>query len=627
MKTSLLVLPAFWLFACAPSVEEKGFRDLNKNGQLDVYEDSSAPLSDRVENLLAQMTLAEKAGMLFINGAGIHSSGSLDKPDGEGMTAMMPSVVDIVRSKKMTHFNLWAIPSVEALARWNNHLQRYMADSTRLGIPVTIATDPRNAFSNSIFSMSAQGFSQWPEQLGLAAIGDPDLVWQHADMARQEYLALGLRVALHPVADLATEPRWPRIVGTFGEDAQLSKKLTEAYVRGFQGDTLGSASVACMTKHFSGGGPQKEGLDSHFEFHKGQVYPGDNFAYHQIPFGGAFAANTAAIMPYYGVPVGQTSEEVAFGFNKDIITGLLREQYGFEGVICTDWGLITDANMGVTVWPARAWGVEHLSEADRVLKALDAGVDQFGGESRPELVIQLVEEQKLSEERIDQSVRRLLKQKFQLGLFDDPFVDEVEALQVVGQEEFSQAGEAAQRRAFTLLKNDEDLLPLSIGTLKLYLQGVDSTVAASFGTIVGTPDEADLAIVRIETPWYPVETKNPFALSFHHGDLDFKGQAKADLLNLMGKVPAVVDLYLDRPAVIPEINSTAKALLVNFGASDQALLDVLFGVARPEGRLPIEMPSSMEAVKQQKEDLPYDSENPLYPFGAGLSYKDSPSEY
>jgi len=181
------------------------------------------------------------------------------------------------------------------------------------------------------------------------------MTFQFADIARQEYLASGIRLALHPMADLATEPRWGRINGTFGEDAQISAIHTYAYVKGFQGDSLGPQSVACMTKHYSGGGPQKEGIDPHFPNAKGQVYPGDNFDYHLIPFDAAFSANTAEIMPYYGIPTGQTSENVGFGFNKDIITGLLRNKYHFNGVICTDWGLITDIKFfGLMILPARA---------------------------------------------------------------------------------------------------------------------------------------------------------------------------------------------------------------------------------------------------------------------------------
>jgi beta-glucosidase-like glycosyl hydrolase len=143
---------------------------------------------------------------------------------------------------------------------------------------------------------------------------------------------------------------------------------------------------------------------------------------HLIPFEAALAAGTAAVMPYYGVPVGHTDEDVAMSFIRQIITGLLRERYKFDGVICTDWGLINDSVMpGGVVWPARAWGVEHLSPVERVLKALDAGVDQFGGESCPELVIELVTTGRLPEARLDASARRLLRLKFELGLFDDPY--------------------------------------------------------------------------------------------------------------------------------------------------------------------------------------------------------------
>ena len=153
-----------------------------------------------------------------------------------------------------------------------------------------------------------QSFSQWPEPIGLAATGDAALVQQFGDIARQEYLAVGIRVALHPMADLATEPRWARINGTFGEDAELASRMVSAYIRGFQGEKLGPHSVACMTKHFPGGGPQKDGEDPHFSYGKDQVYPGNNFDYHLIPFEAAFQAGTAQIMPYYGMPVGTPSK-------------------------------------------------------------------------------------------------------------------------------------------------------------------------------------------------------------------------------------------------------------------------------------------------------------------------------
>lgn len=595
------------------------FRDLNKNSKLDVYEDRRQPVEQRVNDLLRQMTLEEKAGMLFINGTKVNADGTLDdKPDNSPMP--VPAAIKLMDEKKMNHFNLWQIPAApKEMATWYNNLQQHAA-ATRLGVPVTIASDPRNHFSNNIFAMQATRFSQWCEPLGLAAIGDTAVTRMFADISRREYLAVGIREALHPQADLATEPRWPRISGTFGEDARLAAKMTAAYIRGYQGDTLGAQSVACMTKHFSGGGPQKGGLDPHFEFQQGQVYPGHNFNYHLIPFEAAFAAHTAAIMPYYGVPTDQTDENVGFGYNKAIITDLLRNKYHFDGVVCTDWGLVTDLKMGSVTWPARAWGVEKLNTAQRVKKILDAGVDQFGGESIPEVVVQLVKSGQVSEARIDTSVRRLLRQKFELGLFDNPFVDAGKAATIIGNADFQSAAEASQRRAITLLKNDEKKLPLKAGALRIYVKNIDAKTAARYGIVVDKPADADVAIIRLNTPWYPVNTANPFAQMFHHGDLDFKGRQRDSILQLLHAVPTIVDIYLDRPAVIPEISKAAKGLLADFGASDAAVLDVIFGRANPGGKLPIELPSSMEAVRQQKEDVPYDSPNPLYKFGFGLSY-------
>ena len=203
---------------------------------------------------------------------------------------------------------------------------------------------------------------------------------------------MGIRVALHPMADLATEPRWGRISGTFGEDAALSSELVAAYIRGFQGETLGPDSVACMTKHFPGGGPQLNGEDAHFPTGREQVYPGGNWDYHLMPFEAAFAAGTSQIMPYYGMPVGvEGIEAVGFGFNRGVITGLLRERYGFDGIVCTDWGLVTDKTAMGRPMLARAWGVEHLSREERVLRVLAAGADQFGGEECPDLIVSLVE--------------------------------------------------------------------------------------------------------------------------------------------------------------------------------------------------------------------------------------------
>jgi len=603
-------------------IEGVTFRDLNNNGKLDIYEDVNQTIQARTEDLLSQMTLEEKAGMMFINGAPVSKDGKPDGNEGlEGPASRMASVVENMDTLKMTHFNIWDIPAdPNIFAQWYNNVQQ-VAENTRLGIPITIASDPRHHLGQNVIGMASTGFSQFCEMPGFAAIGDESLVAEFADIVRQEYLAIGIREALHPQIDLATEPRWSRISGNFSEDAELTARLVKPYIKGLQGEEL-SNGIACMTKHFPGGGPQKEGLDPHFSFQKGQIYPGDNFDYHLIPFEAAFEAGTAAIMPYYGVPTDQTDENVAMSYNKMIITTLLREEYKYDGVVCTDWGLITDRPMGPdAIWKARAWGVEELSAAERALKIIQAGCDQFGGENRPELVVQLVKEDKLTEERIDVSIKRLLEQKFELGLFDNPFVDETKVNTIIGTEASRALGEKTQKISMTLLKNNKSTLPLSQKKLKIYIENIDSTTVANYAKIVAKPEEADFAIIRLNTPWYPAETNVPFAKSFHHGDLDFKGDEKKRILDLLTKVPTVVDIYLDRPAVIPEITNAAAALIANYGASDKSICEVLFGNTAPQGKLPFELPSSMQAVENQKTDVPYDSENPLFEFGFGLEYE------
>lgn len=596
------------------------YRDLNKNGRLDPYEDARRPIEERVEDLLSQMTLEEKAGMMFHTIARMDIGG---KARGPNFGITMPSVTELIGNRLMNHFNVHGSAEPHEMAEWANGLQS-SAEQTRLGIPITLSTDPRHAFSNNPGTSILTGkFSRWPEPIGLAAARDADLTQMFGDIARQEYVAVGFRAALHPMADLATEPRWSRIAGTFGEDADLSARMVAAYIRGFQGQTLGGQSVACMTKHFPGGGPQKDGEDPHFSWGREQVYPGNNFDYHLIPFEAAFAAGTAQIMPYYGMPVGLPIETVGFGFNKAVITDLLREKYHFDGVVCTDWGLLTPLVIeGKVIMEARAWGVEHLSIPERAKKAIEAGVDQFGGEACPEVIVELVKSGHISEERLNVSIRRLLRDKFLLGLFDNPFVDPQEADRIVGNQQFREAGEHAQRRSIVLLRNAEaagrKTLPLT-GKPKIYIENMDAAVAGEYGQVVERIEDAELAILRLNTPYQP-RGEGGFASFFHEGDLDFKEEEKTRILSMLEKVPTIVDIFLERPAVIPEIAGESAALLANFGAGDAALLDVIFGRFSPTGKLPFELPSSMEAVRKQKPDLPHDSVDPLFPFGYGLTY-------
>ncbi|KJQ52791.1 Periplasmic beta-glucosidase precursor [Microbacterium sp. SA39] len=582
------------------------------------YFDTGRSVAERVEILLRQMTLEEKAGLFFHTMITMGPDGDLSDGDRE---FDLPSNSEYVVGRHMNHFNLLTGGTPEAMAAWNNNIQR-LAAGTRLGIPVTISTDPRNSYSdNPLAGLLAGSFSVWPEALGLAATQDPELVEQFADIARQEYMAVGIRVALHPQVDLATEPRWARQLDTFGEDAELTSRLVTSYIRGFQGTELGTNSVATMTKHFPGGGPQKDGEDPHFAYGREQVYPGGMFDHHLKPFIAAIAAGTTQMMPYYGMPVGTEHEEVGFGFNKSVITTLLREKLGFDGIVCTDWGLLTDAVVDDEPFPARAWGVEHLTPPERMRKAIDAGVDQLGGEATPDVLVELVRAGEITEDRLDESARRLLREKFTLGLFDDPYVDEARAARVVGAPEFLEAGLRAQRASLTLLTNRETaagpILPLASG-LRLYVEGINAAVASQYGIVVDEPSDADVAILRIHAPFEKRSTS--FENYFHAGSLEFSADLIDHIDRVAVHVPTIVDVFLDRPAILSPIVDSAAAVIANFGAAPTALLDVLTGHDAPRGRLPFDIPSSMEAVVSSRPDVPFDTVDPLFAFGHGLTF-------
>jgi len=603
------------------SPEGVQYRDLNGNGRMDPFEDPRLPVADRVEDLLGRMSLEEKAGLMFQTVIEAGADGSLIET--AGAISKSPTSV-VVKDKHLSHFNVHVLEDARAAAQWYNALQT-LAEQTPHGIPVTISTDPRHAFiENAGVSFTAKAFSQWPEPLGLAALRDADLVRRFADIARQEYVAVGIRAALHPTLDLATEPRWARQAGTFGQDPDLVTELGVAYLKGFQQDELGAGSVACTSKHFPGGGPQKDGEDAHFPYGREQVYPGERFGDHLKPFPPAIEAGTAAIMPYYGMPVGlevdgEKIEEVGFGYNRQVVTGLLRERLGYDGVVVTDWELVNDNHVGDQVLPARAWGVEHLDPHGRMELILHAGADQLGGEECVDILLDLVQQGRVSEDRVDESARRLLAVKFRLGLFDNPFVDEDAAAQTVGRRDFRDEGYAAQARSVTLLQNGSQrhdaVLPLRAG-LRIYAENVSIEAVASHGVPVDRPEDADVALVRLMAPFEP--RSDLFLESwFHQGSLDFPPGLVARLARIAEQCPLVVDVVLDRPAVLTPLLGIAGAVVGSYGTSDPALLDALTGAVAPEGRLPFDLPRSMEQVRQHGEDVPgYD--DPLFAFGHGL---------
>lgn len=625
---------AFFNFGqAAPSTQDRraallARRTTDTNGSLPVYRNSSRCIEDRLDDLLSRMTLEEKAGQMFQSSLNLYSN--YTTPQGSTVPDIPNEAYTInehVTKNFQSHFNVrGAVEDASKAAEWINALQELALNSTRLGIPISISTDPRHHFSEiEGAAIGAGAFSAFPDTLGLAAMRDPAFVRQMADIAREEYIAVGIRGALSPQVDLSTEPRWSRISGTWGEDANLTSEMVVEYIKGFQGETLGAHSVTTVTKHFPGGGAMENGEDSHFPEGKNQTYPGKNMDYHLIPFRAAFKAGARQIMPYYSKPVGTEWEEVGFSFNKQIVTELLRNQMGFDGIVVTDWGLITDTTLAGLHWPARAWGLESASEMERAFRIIDAGCDQYGGENRPNLVVDLVKSGRVSEKRIDISVRKLLKEKFLLGLFDNPFVDPEAANKVVGNPYFKRMGQTAQRRSMTLLKNDGDFLPkrdLAAGT-KIYVEGINATLVEGRGfTVVKTPEEADLGLVRLKAPYDPRPGTLQNFFGHQQGTIEFEPKEKERQAAVYEAVPTVVDVNLFRPVAFPEIAEKAAAVFGTYGSHDEAFLDVVLGVASPEGKLPFDLPRSNQAAEEQMEDVPFDTKDPVFRFGHGLRYKE-----
>lgn len=600
------------------------YRDLNGNGVMDPYEDPRLGAEERTEDLLARLSLEEKVGLLFHTVIETGPDGTLLETP--GAISKSPTTAVVVR-KLMTHFNVHGLESAEAAARWHNRLQE-LAETTPHGIPVTISTDPRHGGAqNAGTSWATSFFSLWPEPLGLGALRDPELVRVWADTVRREYTAVGIRAGLHPVADLATEPRWARQRECFSQDPELTAELVGAALEGLAGEE-GEPSVQSTVKHFPGAGPQKDGEDAHFPYGRDQVYPGGRFEDHLLPFRVAIDAGAEAIMPYYGRPVGlvrdgEEIEAVGFGFNRQVLTGLLRDELGYEGVIVSDWELVNDNHVGEQVLPARAWGVEELTPSQRMARILEAGADQFGGEECTELLVDLVREGAVAEERITDSARRLLRVKFRLGLFDDPYVDESAAAARVGAEEDRRRGHEAQARSVVVLHDDGGLLPLcrtgsgAGGRLRLYTEGLAEAVVAALGEPVEHPADADLALLRIGAPFQPRDDLFLEAW-FHQGDLSFPPGLAHRLARIRAVCPLVLDIDLDRAAVLTAIARVCDALTGTFGVSGAAWVDAITGRVPAGGRLPLDLPRSMDAVRAAPEDVPGGTADPLYPFGHGL---------
>jgi len=619
------------------TVDSLRFRDLDRDGKLSPFEDWRLSPDQRAADLVGRMTLEERAGEMM-HGT-LPAVGGMVPGRGQGYD--LDKLKPLILERHVTTFITRLAGDPAWLAEQNNAVQA-IAEQGRLGVPATISTDPRHHFQFVAgASVAAGGFSQWPEATGLAAIGDERLVRRFGNIARQEYRAVGIHQALSPMADLATEPRWSRISGTFGEDPDLVGRMVKAYVQGFQGGetNLAPNGVSAVVKHWVGYGASAKGFDGHNSYGRYAVFPAGQFDLHVKPFDQAFAAGVVGVMPTYAILKdlsldGQPLEQVGAGFSKQLLTDQLRSKHGFKGVVISDWAITNDC--GETCrngFPdgqkpsfaglSTAWGVEDLAKVDRYAKGVNAGLDQFGGVEDTAELVAAVKTGKIPQARIDDAARRILAIKFQQGLFENPYVDPKAATALVGSQTFVAEGRAAQSAALTLLENKNGLLPLKGAGRKVWLKGVSAEAAKAHGLVpVDDLAQAELAIIRTATPFETLHPNFTFGSFQHEGDLSFKdGAADYEAIKAASaKVPTIVSVYLDRPAILTNVRDKAAALIGDFGSGDDAFLDAVTGKAPPRGKLPFELPSSMAAVEVQAEDAPHDSKGPLYPIRFGLTY-------
>ena len=508
------------------SVQGRAFKDLNRNGELDPYENWRRPAYERAVDLASRLTIEEIAGLMLYSAHQAVPSDQLTEAQKKFLSE------DNLRAVLVT-----TVESPEVAARWNNNVQAFV-EALGKGIPANNSSDPRNETSATAeFNAGSGGkISLWPSPLGLAATFDPDLVRLFGNIASKEYRALGIATALSPQIELATEPRWNRFNGTFGEDPNLDTDLARAYVDGFQTtdgsrDGWGTESVNAMVKHWPSGGPEEGGRDAHFNYGKYAVYPGGNFKTHLQAFTkGAFrlrgkTGSATAVMPYYTISYGIDPEgnNVGNNYSHYLITDLLRDRYGFEGVVCTDWG-VTANNRSIESFDGKCWGRETLSVAERHYEVLKAGVDQFGGNNDMGPVLEAYRMwvrdfgEDAARERFEQSAVRLLMNVFRTGLFENPYVDPATASAVVGNAGFMQEGYQAQLRSVVMLKNHAQALPQKSGQegkQKVFVPKRHyPAFAGRFGLFGAHPDYWDWPVDRKLVEQYYEWTDNPAEADF-----------------------------------------------------------------------------------------------------------------
>ncbi len=635
------------------------FVDLNDNGVLDPYEDWRLPIEERIEDLVTRMTVDEKIGLMFIRSMPTGFSqkdksltshgGALDEEtktsDSIFAYARTPGATEMIQELGLRHFIYRENQTPEDTAVWANALNE-VCEASRLGIPCIIASNSRNEKGDAVFGMNdaAGMFTTFPGTLGIAAAAQGDKkrgmdprerFARFAEIARREWRASGLRKGYMYMVDVVTDPRWQRIYGTFGEDVELICDITPTLIEGFQGRELNEDSVALTIKHFPGGGARENGFDPHYEEGKFNAYATENslIDYHLPPFEAAMKTQPASIMPYYSIPSAEHSakqvyrgEEIeftpyGFAFNIPFLQDLLRDSMGFEGYINSDSGIINKM----------CWGVEDLKVYERAARAVNAGVDIISDSHEVTALRRAYDEGLVDEDRLDLSVRRLLRELFLLGLFDDArYVDAAAAAAQVKTEEAVSFARQTHEESLTLLKNSGSRLPVrDAAAKKFYVEGfakredataeLDQAVKALIRDDIGlnladTPEEADVVLVflRPQSGDYFNATpglleldlvENATRIALDGSEYKETTLLGADRLQTMlrearaaGKT-TIVSLNFTLPWILQRIEPYTDVLIASFDAFEEAQMKLILGQIEPRGALPITLPASGKVIE------------------------------
>ena len=590
------------------------FKDLNDNGELDPYEDWRLPAEERAENLLSMMDASQKATQM-VHLTLVTKKDSWFNKNNVGFALVYEYIFEPEEEEDEEESDETQTPisSARNAAMRTNEIQE-LSESSELGIPVIFSMDTE---AGAAFVKDA---TYLPDEINQGAAGDVELVTRLNEVLKEELKAVGVRMALSPDADLITDPRWGRNQECYSEDVETVETMIAAAVKALQGENgLDENSVMATVKHFPGAGAQTNGVDG-----SPLTISEDSIDLHLAGFKAAIDADVAAVMPYgYStVPyLGGDAVDNSADQSAAVMTDLLRGELGYEGIIQTDWGL-------------------------NFVGAASAGADVLGG-AGVRSTAQLVDG--VDEALLTDACRRILIAKFQMGLFENPYVDENKAETVIGSEAHKAIAKEAAAASFTLVKYEnaaslegkqfivagslaDDVRCLNSGwTVKEPVEIQGTTILEALKAKAGTENvtyietaadvPADLSgVTAVVVVGEKSGTHDP---AWGAATLEFPEDQVA-LINALDQAGAnvVAVVVMNRAYVLSPIAEAADSVLlvyrpgVTCGA--EAVADCLFGETAITGKLPFQIPASMDQVLAQREDMPKDIENPLYEYGFGI---------